>query len=38
MSLGKDGFTRLAKDLMEVAATMKDGINGIEGLKVLGYD
>jgi len=34
--LGVDGYTRLAGDIMDTTTSLIDGINRIEGLKVLG--
>ena len=34
--LGVDGYTRLARDIMDTTTALIDGINRIQGLKVLG--
>ncbi|MDO8614257.1 MAG: aspartate aminotransferase family protein [Dehalococcoidia bacterium] len=34
--LGEDGYTRLARVIMETTQALKDGINAIPGLRVLG--
>ena len=35
-AMGRDGYRRIAADLMELSRTMQDGVNAIDGLAVLG--
>jgi hypothetical protein len=36
MSLGNEGYLRMAKNVMETSRKIQAGINGIEGLRVIG--